>query len=114
MLTPKIPPPDTAPTPAMSLVQPLTGITHTPACTCHHTPAAAPAPAHAPAAPLSRPAVQLTPGSLLVAAAGGTAMVLIIGTVLVSMLLATAITAASVALCAVVLRSLLNDKNKGR
>lgn len=37
-------------------------------------------------------------------------MVLIIGTVLVSMLLATAITAASVALCAVVLRSLLNNQ----
>lgn len=105
MFTPKIPPPDTAPTPATSLVQPLTGITHTPACNCHHTPAAAPA------APVSRPAVQLTPGSLLVAAAGGTAMVLIIGTVLVSMLLATAITAASVAICAVVLRSLLNRPN---
>ncbi|WP_411115979.1 SpdD protein [Streptomyces sp. 058-1L] len=109
MFTPKIPPPDTAPTPATSLVQPLTGITHTPACNCNHTFAAVPAPA--PAAPVSRPAVQLTPGSLLVAAAGGTAMVLIIGTVLVSMLLATAITAASVAVCAVVLRSLLNRPN---
>ncbi|MEU0916139.1 SpdD protein [Streptomyces sp. SID5594] len=107
MFTPKIPPPDTAPTSATSLVQPLTGITHTPACTCHTTPAAAPSPA----APVSRPAVQLTPGSLLAAAAGGTAMVLIIGTVLVSMLLATAITAASVAICAVVLRSLLNRPN---
>ncbi|MFI8198354.1 SpdD protein [Streptomyces sp. NPDC085942] len=112
MFTPKIPPPDTAPTPATSLAQPLTGITHTPACTCHHTPAATQTPV--PAAPVSRPAVHLTPGSLLVAAAGGTAMVLIVGTVLVSMLLATAITAASVAVCAVVLRSLLNDKNKGR
>ncbi|MFH9121425.1 SpdD protein [Streptomyces globisporus] len=111
MFTPKIPPPDTAPTPGTSLVQPLTGITHTPACTCHHNPSAAPAPAPAPAAPVSRPAVQLTPGSLIVAAAGGTAMVLIIGTVLVSMLLATAITAASVAICAVVLRSLLNRPN---
>ncbi|MFD3645130.1 SpdD protein [Streptomyces cyaneofuscatus] len=108
MFTPKIPPPDTAPTPGTSLVQPLTGITHTPACTCHTT---APAPATAPAAPIARPAVQLTPGSLLVAAAGGTAMVLIIGTVLVSMLLATAITAASVAICAVVLRSLLTHTN---
>ncbi|EHM27373.1 MULTISPECIES: hypothetical protein [Streptomyces] len=108
MFTPKIPPPDIAPTPGTSLVQPLTGITHTPACNCHHTSAAAPAPV--PAAPVSRPAVQLTPGSLLVAAAGGTAMVLIIGTVLVSMLLATAITAASVAICAVVLRSLLNNQ----
>ncbi|MFD8060343.1 SpdD protein [Streptomyces cyaneofuscatus] len=104
MFTPKIPPPDTAPAPGTSLVQPLTGITHTPACTCHHSPSVAPA------APVSRPAVQLTPGSLLIAAAGGTAMVLIIGTVLVSMLLATAITAASVALCAVVLRSLFNNQ----
>ncbi|WP_103535960.1 SpdD protein [Streptomyces sp. SM11] len=111
MFTPKIPPPDTAPTPGTSLVQPLTGITHTPACTCHHNPSVTPAPAPIPAAPVSRPAVQLTPGSLFVAAAGGTAMVLIIGTVLVSMLLATAITAASVAICAVVLRSLLNRPN---
>ncbi|MFD3970814.1 SpdD protein [Streptomyces cyaneofuscatus] len=106
MFTPKIPPPDTAPTPRTSLVPPLTGLVHPPACTCHTTP-----PAPAPVAPLARPAVQLTPGSLLVAAAGGTAMVLIIGTVLVSMLLATAITAASVAVCAVVLRSLLNRPN---
>ncbi|MFF7019365.1 MULTISPECIES: SpdD protein [Streptomyces] len=111
MFTPKIPPPDTAPIPGTSLVPPLTGLVHPPACTCHDSPSAAPAPAPAPAAPVSRPAVQLTPGSLLVAAAGGTAMVLIIGTVLVSMLLATAITAASVALCAVVLRSLLNRPN---
>ncbi|MFJ1802374.1 SpdD protein [Streptomyces sp. NPDC088180] len=103
MFTPKIPPPDTAPTPGTSLVQPLTGITHTPACTC---PTSAPAPA--PVAPVTRPTVQLTPGSLIAAAAGGTALVLIIGTVLVSMLLATAITAASVALCAVVMRSLLD------
>ncbi|MFH9555941.1 SpdD protein [Streptomyces globisporus] len=110
MFTPKIPPPDIAPTPGTSLVQPLTGITHAPACTCHHSPSVTPAPAPVPAAPVSRPAVQLTPGSLLVTAAGGTAMVLIIGTVLVSMLLATAITAASVAVCAVVLRSLLNNQ----
>ncbi|MFJ2208952.1 SpdD protein [Streptomyces microflavus] len=108
MFTPKIPPPDTAPTPATSLVQPLTGLVHPPACTCHHTPAAPTAPV--PAAP-TRPAVRFTPGSLIVAAAGGTAMVLVVGAVLVSMLLATAITAASVAVCAVVLRSLLNRPN---
>ncbi|MFE2289722.1 SpdD protein [Streptomyces sp. KAI-26] len=108
MFTPKIPPPDTAPTPGTSLVQPLTGITHAPACTCHHTPAEAPAPT--PTAPSARRAVQFTPGSLLVAAAGGAAVVLVVGTVLVSMLLATAITAASVAVCALVLRSLLNNQ----
>ncbi|MFF8437757.1 SpdD protein [Streptomyces bacillaris] len=113
MLTPKIPPPDTAPTPGTSLVQPLNGIVHTPACTCHHTPNVAPAPAPTPAAPVARTAVQFTPGSLIVAAAGGTAVVLAVGTVLVSMLLATAITAASVAVCALVLRSLLNNQ-KGR
>ncbi|MFI5650870.1 SpdD protein [Streptomyces anulatus] len=107
MFTPKIPPPDTAPTPGTSLVPPLTGLVHPPACTCHHTPTV---PAPVPAAP-ARPAVRFTPGSLLVAAAGGTAVVLVVGTVLVSMLLATAITAASVALCAVVLRSLLNRPN---
>ncbi|MFK0148166.1 SpdD protein [Streptomyces griseus] len=110
MFTPKIPPPDTAPTPGTSLVPPLTGLVHPPACACHHTPTV-PAPAPAPATPPARPAVQFTPGSLLVAAAGGTAMVLVVGTVLVSMLLATAITAASVAVCAVVLRSLLNRPN---
>ncbi|MFH9655310.1 SpdD protein [Streptomyces anulatus] len=109
MFTPKIPPPDTAPTPGTSLVPPLTGLVHPPACTCHHTPTAPTAPVPVPAAP-ARPAVRFTPGSLLVAAAGGTAMVLVVGTVLVSMLLATAITAASVAVCAVVLRSLLNNQ----
>ncbi|MFJ9570412.1 SpdD protein [Streptomyces bacillaris] len=111
MFTPKIPPPDTAPTPGTSLVHPLTGIVHTSACTCHHTPNAAPAPAPTPTAPVNRTAVQFTPGSLIIAAAGGTAVVLVVGTVLVSMLLATAITAASVAVCAVVLRSLLNRPN---
>lgn len=41
-------------------------------------------------------------------------MVLVVGAVLVSMLLAVAITAASVAICAVVLRSLLNSHNRQR
>ncbi|MFB8025266.1 MULTISPECIES: SpdD protein [unclassified Streptomyces] len=108
MFTPKIPPPDTAPTPGMSLVPPLTGLVHPPACTCHNAPTV---PAPVPAAPPARPAVQFTPGSLIVAAAGGTAVILVVGTVLVSMLLATAITATSVAICAVVLRSLLNHTN---
>ncbi|MFE6972056.1 SpdD protein [Streptomyces sp. NPDC057682] len=114
MFTPKIPPPDTAPTPGQSLVPPLTGLAHPLACNCHHTPAPAPAPVQAPAPAVGRAAVQLTPGALIVAAVGGTAMVLVIGTVLVSMLLATAITAASVAVCTVVLRSLLNSQNKNR
>ncbi|MEV5681496.1 SpdD protein [Streptomyces sp. NPDC052179] len=107
MFTPKYPSQDTASAPDTSLVRPLTGITHPTACDCHHAPATPVPPAPAPAA---RSAVQLTQGSLIVAAAGGTAGVLVIGTVLVSMLLATAITAASVAICAVVLRSLLNNQ----
>ncbi|MEV0914647.1 SpdD protein [Streptomyces sp. NPDC049967] len=109
MFTPKYPTPDTAPTADASLVRPLTGIVHPAVCDCHHTPATtAPAPV-----PAGRPAVQLTPGALVVAVAGGTGVVLVVGAVLVSMLLAVAITAASVAICAVVLRSLLHNQ-KGR
>ncbi|MFJ8573575.1 SpdD protein [[Kitasatospora] papulosa] len=111
MFTPKYPAPDTAPTADTSLVQPLTGRVHPPACDCHHTPTSpAPAPVPGPV-PAGRPSVQFTPGALVVAAAGGTALVLVVGTVLVSMLLAVAITAASVAICAVVLRSLLNHQH---
>ncbi|MDX3119387.1 SpdD protein [Streptomyces scabiei] len=65
-------------------------------------------PAPVPAALASnRPAVHLTPGSVLTLAAGGGALVLVVGAVLVSMLLAVAITAASVAVCALVIRSIL-------
>ncbi|MYS42106.1 SpdD protein, partial [Streptomyces sp. SID5998] len=45
---------------------------------------------------------------------GGTAVVLVVGAVLVSMLLAVAITGVSVAVCAVVLRSLVKDLHKHR
>jgi hypothetical protein len=41
-------------------------------------------------------------------------VVLVVGAVLVSMLLAVAITGASVAVCAVVLRSLLNSERSHR
>ncbi|MFE0363369.1 MULTISPECIES: SpdD-like protein [Streptomyces] len=58
----------------------------------------------------TRPAVQLTPGTMLALVGGGTAVVLVVGAVLVSMLLAVAITAASVAVCAVVTRSLLTRR----
>lgn len=113
MLTPKYPKPDTAPTPTtlpVSAPVPVSGHDNL-ACTCGH--------AHTPAAPApgpvaARPSVQLTPGAIVAVAAGGTAMVLVIGTVLVSMLLAVAITGASVAVCAVVLRSLLNGQNHHR
>ncbi|MFI5985902.1 SpdD-like protein [Streptomyces sp. NPDC051555] len=75
-----------------------------PVCDCHH----------APAQPTSRvqlPAVRLTSTGLVAAIAGGAGLVLVVGAVLVSMLLAVAITSAAVAVCAVVLRSLLNGQH---
>ncbi|MGW0366669.1 SpdD-like protein [Streptomyces sp. NPDC002990] len=63
---------------------------------------------------LARTTVQLTPGSVVVLAAGGGAVVLVVGAVLVSMLLAVAITGVSVAVIAVVLRLLVKDLQKGR
>ncbi|MEU4873411.1 SpdD-like protein [Streptomyces sp. NPDC021608] len=62
----------------------------------------------------SRPVVQLTPGTALALVGAGTAVVLVLGAVLVSLLLAVAITGASVAVCAVVLRSLLASDAKRR
>ncbi|MEE1749126.1 MULTISPECIES: SpdD protein [unclassified Streptomyces] len=109
MFNPKYPAPDTAPTADTSLVQPLTALAHLPACDCNHTPAPVPAPV-----PASRPGVQLTPGALIATVAGGTAAVLVVGAVLVSMLLAVAVTAVSIAICAVVLRSLLSSTHKDR
>jgi hypothetical protein len=67
-------------------------------------------PAQAPA-PVAAPPARLTPGSVTALVAGGAGAVLVVGTVLVSLLLAVAVTATSVAVCAVVLRSLL--KNSG-
>lgn len=111
MFTPKYPPLDTAP--AHTVIP-----TSAPAVPCdcghNHTPAApAPAPVPTPTVP-TRPTVQLTPGSVIAVAGAGTAVVLVVGTVLVSMLLAVAITGASVAVCAVVLRSLLKDSGTRR
>ncbi|MFJ7153520.1 SpdD-like protein [Streptomyces sp. NPDC101118] len=65
-------------------------------------------------APTVRTTVQITPGSALALAAGGGAVVLVVGTVLVSLLLALAITGVSVAVIAVVLRLLVKDLQKGR
>ncbi|WP_374775830.1 SpdD-like protein [Streptomyces sp. NBC_01310] len=93
------------------LVQPATDTTvepnrsSVPACGCDHTPAEAAQPR------IQLPAVRLTPAGLIAAVAGGAGIVLVVGAVLVSMLLAVAITGASVAVCAVVLRSLLNNPN---
>ncbi|MFZ3595572.1 SpdD-like protein [Streptomyces sp. BH104] len=99
MFTPKIPVND-QPT---GQTIPLSG-----AIVEHHQ---APAPAPAPVAS-QRPTVQLTPGSLALLVGGGTAAVLVIGTVLVSMLLAVAITAGSLAIVALVVRSILNQERK--
>ncbi|MEU1091043.1 SpdD-like protein [Streptomyces sp. NPDC005892] len=62
----------------------------------------------------ARPVVQITPGGVLALVGAGTAVVLVLGAVLVSLLLAVAITGASVAVCAVVLRSLLASDTKRR
>ncbi|MET8535368.1 SpdD-like protein [Streptomyces sp. NPDC005065] len=83
---------------------------HTTACACQHT-----APAPALAAPVSSgTAVRLSPTGVLAVVGGGAAVVLVVGAVLVSLLLAVAITGASVAVCAVVLRSLLNNPPRQR
>ncbi|MGA5041913.1 SpdD-like protein [Streptomyces capoamus] len=98
MLRPKIP---TMPTPT-GLVSPLAVIEPTTVTQHHPTPAPGPA-AQVP----SRRTVRLTPGAVLALVGGGTAVVLVVGAVLVSMLLAVAVTGASVAVCAVVIRSLI-------
>ncbi|MFE0512079.1 SpdD-like protein [Streptomyces sp. NPDC058964] len=103
MLRPKIP---TMPNPTglitpPAVVEPTTVVQH------HQSPAPAPQVS-------SRPTVQLTPGSVLALVGGGTAVVLVVGAVLVSMLLAVAITGASVAVCALVIRSLITADVKRR
>ncbi|MFE7216765.1 SpdD-like protein [Streptomyces sp. NPDC057611] len=75
----------------------------------------APAPPPVPVAPAStRPTIQLTPDTTLALVGGGTAVVVVVGAVLVSMLLAVAITGASVAVCALVIRSLISADNRRR
>ncbi|MFJ6663263.1 SpdD protein [Streptomyces sp. NPDC091383] len=105
MFTPKYPPNDTAPTPTVIQPQPLTPA---PAQTHVPVPVAPPAPA------ANRPTIQLTPGSTLALVAGGGATVLVVGTVLVSMLLAVAVTGVSVAVVAIVLRLLVKDLHRER
>ncbi|MEU9195859.1 SpdD-like protein [Streptomyces hundungensis] len=78
-------------------------------CACSHS-----APATQVSSRVPGPSVRLTGTGLACAVAGGTAVVLVVGAVLVSMLLAVAITGASVAVCAVVLRSLLNTERHHR
>ncbi|MER7536354.1 SpdD-like protein [Streptomyces sp. NPDC097704] len=92
------------------LVQPTITTDIEPA-TCHHD--HAPAPVQA-TPRVQVPAVRLTPTGLVTVVAGGAGLVLIVGTVLVSLLLAVAITGASIAVVAVVLRLLVRDMQKGR
>ncbi|MGV9287593.1 SpdD-like protein [Streptomyces sp. NPDC003719] len=101
MLRPKIP---TMPTP--------TGLATPPAVVEPITITPTTAPPQAPAS--SRPTVQLTPGTVLALVGGGTAVVLVVGAVLVSMLLAVAVTGVSVAICALVIRSLVHVDAKRR
>lgn len=103
MFTPKYPPQDTA-SPVNATGAPT--VAHNPAPVQPTPPAVAPA--------SNRPTIQLTPGSALALAAGGGAVVLVVGAVLVSMLLAVAITGVSVAVVAVVLRLLVKDLNNHR
>ncbi|MFD7445700.1 SpdD-like protein [Streptomyces sp. NPDC059909] len=109
MFRPKIP---TMPTPTGIVTPPAVE----PTAIVQHTPAPAPAPAPVSDAPAAwaRPTVQLTPGTALALVGGGTAVVLVVGAVLVSMLLAAAVTAASVAVCALVVRSLIASEHKRR
>ncbi|MFE7782082.1 SpdD-like protein [Streptomyces nigrescens] len=95
MFGPKVP---TNPTPT-GLVVPLTV---EPTAPVRHAPAPTPVTQSS-----NRPAVHLTPGTTLALVGGGTIVVLVVGAVLVSMLLVVAISGVSVAVCAVVLRSLL-------
>ncbi|MER5948259.1 SpdD-like protein [Streptomyces sp. NPDC001904] len=107
MFTPKIPVNDQPTGQIIPLnTAAVDGHQHAPACACQH-------PAPAPAAN-NRPTVQLTPGSIALLVGGGTAAVLVVGAVLVSMLLAVAITAGSLALVALVVRSLINSEIKNR
>lgn len=112
MFQPRIP---VNPTPTK---QPVPVVTPTAIEQPHYTPAAPCGCQHhatAPVAPApSRPAVQLTPGVVVAVVGGGVAVVLVVGAVLVSLLLAVAITGASLAICALVIRSLITTDAKRR
>ncbi|MFE6187190.1 SpdD-like protein [Streptomyces sp. NPDC056465] len=106
MFKPKIPtmPQPTGLTTPPAVIEPTTVVQHIPQSP---TPLAA-------QPSTTRPTVQLTPGSVLALVGGGAAVVLVVGAVLVSMLLAVAITGASVAICALVIRSLIASDNQHR
>lgn len=106
MLRPKVP---VNPTPIRTLV-PLDDSSAeldvpptAPAVCQHHVPTPPPA---------ARGGVHLTAGATVAAIGAGTAAVLVIGAVLVGMFLAISITAGSLAVVALVARSILNDQVK--
>ena len=106
MFKPKVP---TMPQPT-GLITPPTAVE--PTAMVQHTPQS-PMPLVAPTA-AARPTVQLTPGAVVALVGGGAAVILVVGAVLVSMLLAVAITGVSVAICALVIRSLIASDNQHR
>ncbi|MET7724250.1 SpdD-like protein [Streptomyces mirabilis] len=110
MFRPKVP---TMPQPT-GLVTPPAVVEPTAVIQQHATQTPAPAPVVTPAPVPARPTVQLTPGAVIALVGSGTAVVLVVGAVLVSMLLAVAITGASVAICALVIRSLISAEGKRR
>ncbi|MFF4758837.1 SpdD-like protein [Streptomyces sp. NPDC001292] len=110
MFRPKLPtmPQPTGLVTPPAVVEPTTITPGTPGTSTPPTAPVAPAPAS------TRTTAQLTPGTVLALVGSGTAVVLVVGAVLVSMLLAVAITGASVAVCALVIRSLISADNRRR
>ncbi|UQI48709.1 SpdD-like protein [Streptomyces sp. HU2014] len=105
MLQPRVP---VNPLPTTIVIPPAAPVTDDPApvapavCQDHQPIVQAPA----------RSGVQLTGGAMVAAIGGGTLAVLVVGAVLVGMLLAVSITAGSLAVVAVVVRSMLNGQSK--
>ncbi|MET9731717.1 SpdD-like protein [Streptomyces sp. NPDC006458] len=110
MFRPKLP---TMPQPSGSVARPA-AIEPTTIAPGDAVSASVPSSAVTPVPASNHPTIQLTPGTALALVGGGTAVVLVVGAVLVSLLLAVAITGASVAVCAVVIRSLVNADAKRR
>lgn len=104
MLRPKVPsmPVPTGQVTPPAVVEPTVITQSQPAPVAHQPPTS------------TRPTVQLTPGALVTLVVGGSGVVLVLGTVLVSLLLAVAITAGSTAITALVIRSLMNSEHKRR
>ncbi|MGW2301700.1 SpdD-like protein [Streptomyces sp. NPDC001809] len=93
------------------IVTPLVQPTATTDIAPHHTVDAGACHHHA---PVTASAGRLAPTGLAVVVASGAGAVLVVGAVLVSMLLAVTVSAVSVAVCAVILRSLLNGQRRQR